>query len=258
MNEPGLQGNDFQDKVVLITGGTRGIGKALSLRLAGEGARVAMNYLSRTNEAEQTLQELESAGGQGMIVSGDVSTPEAADQIVAQVREQLGPIDMLVTAAGISIPGSADDMTWDRWKTTLNINLDGTFSMIYAVKDEMIDRGFGRIVTFSSIAGLRERENQVAYSSSKAAVIAMTRCMAQAWAGSNLRVNCVCPGLTETEMAHTLSDEVHKVIIDATPIGRIGKPEEIAAVARFLLSEESSFMTGQTIVASGGRVMLPG
>jgi NAD(P)-dependent dehydrogenase (short-subunit alcohol dehydrogenase family) len=130
--------------------------------------------------------------------------------------------------------------------------------MIYAVKDEMIDRGFGRIVTFSSIAGLRERENQVAYSSSKAAVIAMTRCMAQAWAGSNLRVNCVCPGLTETEMAHTLSDEVHKVIIDATPIGRIGKPEEIAAVARFLLSEESSFMTGQTIVASGGRVMLPG
>ena len=258
MNKPGSQGDDFQDKVVLITGGTRGIGKALALRLAGEGARVAMNYLSRTDEAEKTLAELESAGGQGMIVPGDVSTPESAEQIVAQAREQLGPIDMLVTAAGISIPGSADDMTWDRWKTTLNINLDGTFSMIYAVKDEMIERGFGRIVTFSSIAGLRERENQVAYSSSKAAVIAMTRCMAQAWAGNNLRVNCVCPGLTETEMAHTLSDEVHKVIIDATPIGRIGEPEEIAAVARFLLSEESSFMTGQTIVASGGRVMLPG
>ena len=258
MNKPGPQGDDFQDKVVLITGGTRGIGKALALRLAGEGARVAMNYLSRTDEAEKTLAELESAGGQGMIVPGDVSTPESAEQIVAQAREQLGPIDMLVTAAGISIPGSADDMTWDRWKTTLNINLDGTFSMIYAVKDAMIERGFGRIVTFSSIAGLRERENQVAYSSSKAAVIAMTRCMAQAWAGSNLRVNCVCPGLTETEMAHTLSDEVHKVIIDATPIGRIGEPEEIAAVARFLLSEESSFMTGQTIVASGGRVMLPG
>jgi len=258
MNKPGPQGDDFQDKVVLITGGTRGIGKALALRLAGEGARVAMNYLSRTDEAEKTLAELESAGGQGMIVPGDVSTPESAEQIVAQAREQLGPIDMLVTAAGISIPGSADDMTWDRWKTTLNINLDGTFSMIYAVKDEMIERGFGRIVTFSSIAGLRERENQVAYSSSKAAVIAMTRCMAQAWAGNNLRVNCVCPGLTETEMAHTLSDEVHKVIIDATPIGRIGEPEEIAAVARFLLSEESSFMTGQTIVASGGRVMLPG
>ena len=258
MNKPGSQGDDFQDKVVLITGGTRGIGKALALRLAGEGARVAMNYLSRTDEAEKTLAELESAGGQGMIVPGDVSTPESAEQIVAQAREQLGPIDMLVTAAGISIPGSADDMTWDRWKTTLNINLDGTFSMIYAVKDAMIERGFGRIVTFSSIAGLRERENQVAYSSSKAAVIAMTRCMAQAWAGSNLRVNCVCPGLTETEMAHTLSDEVHKVIIDATPIGRIGEPEEIAAVARFLLSEESSFMTGQTIVASGGRVMLPG
>jgi len=252
------QGSDFQGKVVLITGGTRGIGKALSLRLASEGAHVAMNYLSRTNEAEQALQELESAGGQGAIVAGDVSTPESAAEIVARAREQLGPIDMLETAAGISIPGSAADMTWERWKTTHNINLDGTFSMIYAVKDEMIERGFGRIVTFSSIAGLRERENQIAYSSSKAAVIAMTRCMAQAWAGVNLRVNCVCPGLTETEMAHTLSDEVHKVIIGATPLGRIGEPEEIAAVARFLLSEESSFMTGQTIVASGGRVMLPG
>ncbi|MFP6672254.1 MAG: SDR family oxidoreductase, partial [Pirellulaceae bacterium] len=166
------QGQDFQDKVVLITGGTRGIGKALALRLASEGARLAMNYLSRTDQAEQTLKELESAGGQGVIVPGDVSTPESAEQIVASNREQLGPIDMLVTAAGISIPGSANAMTWERWKTTHNINLDGTFSMIYAVKDEMIKRGFGRIVTFSSIAGLRERENQVAYSSSKAAVIA--------------------------------------------------------------------------------------
>ena len=258
MSESRIQGSDFQDKVVLITGGTRGIGKSLSLRLAAEGARVAMNYLSRSEDAEQALGELEAAGGQGMIVPGDVSTPEGAKQIVAQTRAQLGPVDMLVTAAGISIPGPADEMTWERWKTTHNINLDGTFSMIYAVKDEMIERGFGRIVTFSSIAGLRERENQIAYSSSKAAVIAMTRCMAQAWARCNLRVNCVCPGLTETEMAHTLSDEVHRVILDATPLGRIGEPEEIAAVARFLLSEESSFMTGQTMVASGGRVMLPG
>ncbi|MFP6602269.1 MAG: SDR family NAD(P)-dependent oxidoreductase, partial [Pirellulaceae bacterium] len=120
------QGQDFQDKVVLITGGTRGIGKALALRLASEGARLAMNYLSRTDQAEQTLQELESAGGQGVIVPGDVSTPESAEQIVASTREQLGPIDMLVTAAGISIPGSADAMTWERWKTTHNVNLDGT------------------------------------------------------------------------------------------------------------------------------------
>ena len=251
-------GQDFRDKVVLITGGTRGIGKALAVRLAGEGARVALNYKSREQEAQKAQAEIEALGGQVVTVCGDVSTPESAEQIVESARAGLGAIDMLVTAAGISIPGPADEVSWERWKTTLNINLDGTYNMIYAVKDEMIERNFGRIVTFSSIAGLRERENQVAYSTSKAAVIAMTRCVAQAWARHNLRVNCVCPGLTETEMAHTLSDEVHELIIGATPLGRIGRPDEIAAVARFLLSEESSFMTGQTIVASGGRVMLPG
>jgi len=140
----------------------------------------------------------------------------------------------------------------------MDINLDGTFNMLYAVKDEMIERHFGRIVTLSSIAALRERENQVHYSASKAAVIAMTRCCAQGWAKHNIRVNCVCPGLTETEMAHTLSPEVHQQILAATPLGRIGEPEEIAALIRFLASEESSYMTGQTVVASGGRVMLPG
>ncbi|MEO2009947.1 MAG: SDR family oxidoreductase, partial [Pirellulaceae bacterium] len=147
---------------------------------------------------------------------------------------------------------------WKTWKQTMDVNLDGTFNMVYAVKDEMIERSFGRIVTISSIAALRERENQVHYSASKAAVIAMTRCCAQAWARHNIRLNCLCPGLTETEMAHTLSPEVHRTIVAATPIGRIGTPEELASVARFLLSEESSFMTGQTVVASGGRVMLPG
>jgi NAD(P)-dependent dehydrogenase (short-subunit alcohol dehydrogenase family) len=184
--------------------------------------------------------------------------PESAAEIVAATREALGPVDMLVTSAGISMPGSADDVTWERWKKTMSVNLDGTFNMIYAVKDEMVQRGFGRMVTISSIAGLRERENQLPYSTSKAGVIAMTRCAAQAWAKHNIRVNCVCPGLTETEMAHTLSEEVHKEILAATPLGRIGRPEEIASLARFLLSEDSSYMTGQTVVASGGRVMLPG
>ena len=250
--------SDFEGKVVLVTGGTRGIGKALALQLAEEGALLALNYMSRTEDAEQTVQEVEQRGARAIAVAGDVSQPDAARSIVDTAREALGPIDMLVTSAGISIPGSADDVSWERWKTTLGVNLDGTFNMIYAVKDEMIERNFGRIVTVSSIAGLRERENQLPYSTSKAGVIAMTRCAAQAWGRYNIRVNCVCPGLTETEMAHTLSPEVHEVIVEATPLGRIGRPEEIANLARFLLSEQSSFMTGQTVVASGGRVMLPG
>jgi len=250
--------SDFEGKVVLVTGGTRGIGKALALQLAEEGALLALNYMSRTEDAEQTVQEVEQSGARAIAVAGDVSQPDAARSIVETTREALGPIDMLVTSAGISIPGPADDISWERWRTTMGINLDGTFNMIYAVKDEMIERNFGRIVTVSSIAGLRERENQLPYSTSKAGVIAMTRCAAQAWGRYNIRVNCVCPGLTETEMAHTLSPEVHEVIMEATPLGRIGRPDEIANLARFLLSEQSSFMTGQTVVASGGRVMLPG
>ncbi|MEZ6053644.1 MAG: SDR family oxidoreductase [Planctomycetaceae bacterium] len=122
----------------------------------------------------------------------------------------------------------------------------------------MIARGFGRIVLLSSIAGLRERENQVHYSASKAAVIAMTRCLAQAWAPHNIRINAICPGLIDTEMAYTLSPEAHKNIVANTPMKRMGQPEEIASVIRFLISDESSFMTGQSVVASGGRVMLPG
>ena len=250
--------SDFEGRVVLITGGTRGIGKALALQLADEGASLALNYMSRSEDAEQTVAEIEARGARAVAIAGDVSQPEAAREIVAVAREALGSIEMLVTSAGISIPGPADDVSWERWRTTLGINLDGTFNMIYAVKDEMIERNFGRIVTVSSIAGLRERENQLPYSTSKAGVIAMTRCAAQAWGRYNVRVNCVCPGLTETEMAHTLSPEVHEMIVEATPLGRIGRPEEIANLARFLLSEQSSFMTGQTVVASGGRVMLPG
>lgn len=253
-----MAAGEFAGKTVLITGGTRGIGKAVAVRLAGEGANVAANYFSRKDDAAGTLAEIEQAGGKAIIIEGDVSKPDEARRIAQQTRDAFGPIDMLVHAAGISIVEPASDVTWETWKRTMDVNLDGTFNMVYAVKDEMIERRFGRIVTVSSIAALRERENQVHYSASKAAVIALTRCCAQAWASSNVRVNCLCPGLTETEMAHTLSPESHKVIIAATPIGRIGRPEELAAVARFLLSDESSYMTGQTIVASGGRVMLPG
>ncbi len=250
--------SDFENKTVLITGGTRGIGRALAIRLAGEGARLALNYYSRSDDAQQTVEEIEAAGGKAIAIQGDVSQPEDAARIVAESREAFGSIEMLAHVAGLSTPMPASDVTWEVWKRELAVNLDGTFNMVYAVKDEMIERQFGRIVTVSSIAALRERENQVPYSVAKAGVIALTRCTAQAWAPYNVRINCVCPGLTETEMAHTLSQEVHNRIIGATPMGRIGEPEEIAALARFLLSEESSYTTGQTIVASGGRVMLPG
>ena len=248
----------FADRTILITGGSRGIGRAASLRLASEGARVAINYVANEAKAAETVAEIEAAGGVAVAIQGNVAIPAEAAEIAASTREAFGPIDMLVHSAGISIVEHATDVTWETWRKTMDVNLDGTFNMVYALKDEMIQREFGRVVLISSIAALRERENQVHYSASKAAVIAMTRCMAQGWAKHNIRINCICPGLIETEMAYTLAPETRAAILEGTPMGRIGVPEDISNVIRFLLSDESSFMTGQTVVASGGRVMLPG
>lgn len=255
---PEEHASSFADRHVLITGGTRGIGRAIAERLIHEGARLSLNYRARQEDAEAALQALTAGGGEAVALAGDVADPAAMRQVAASARERFGPIDMLVTSAGVSFPMHASTVTWDVWKQTLSVNLDGTFNSVYAVVDEMLQRRFGRIVTLSSIAGLREREYQMPYSVSKAGVIALTRCCAEAWGPSNVRINCVCPGLTETEMAHTLSPEVHAHILENTPLRRIGQPAEIANLARFLLSEESSYMTGQTVVASGGRVMLPG
>lgn len=248
----------FFGKTALVTGGTRGIGRATALRLASEGARVAVNYASQRARADETVAEIQTQGGTVIAVQGDVSRRDDVQRMVDEVRSAFGPIDLLVHSAGISIVEPASSVTWETWRRTMDVNLDGTFHTVYAVKDEMIAREYGRIVLLSSIAALRERENQLHYSASKAAVIAMARCLAQAWAKHNIRINCICPGLIDTDMAYTLSPEAHANIVANTPMHRLGRPEEIANVVRFLLSDESSFMTGQTVVASGGRVMLPG
>lgn len=253
-----MPANDFAQKTVLVTGGSRGIGRAAAIRLGTEGARVAVNYVARRDKAEEVVHDIAAAGGTAVAVQGDVSSPEDVQRMVAETRSAFGPIDMLVHSAGLSIVEPADKVTWETWRQVMSVNLDGTFHVIDALKDEMIARKFGRIVLLSSIAALRERKNQVHYSAAKAGVIAMARCLAEAWAEHNIRINTICPGLIDTDMAKLLSPEVTKYVIANTPIGRLGTAEEIAAAIRFLLSDESSFITGQALVVSGGRVMLPG
>ncbi len=250
--------NEFAGKTILVTGGSRGIGRAAALRLASEGARVGVNYVTRRDKADEVVREIATAGGSAVAVQGDVTSPEQVQSMVQETRAAFGPIDMLVHSAGLSILEKAEDVTFETWRQVMSVNLDGTFHVIHALQDEMIARQFGRIVLLSSIAALRERKNQVHYSAAKAGVIAMARCLAEAWAEHNIRINTICPGLIATDMGKLMSPEATQYVIANTPMRRLGTPEEIAAAIRFLLSDESSFMTGQSLVVSGGRVMLPG
>jgi 3-oxoacyl-[acyl-carrier protein] reductase len=248
--------NEFNQRVVLITGGSRGIGRATALRLANEGADIAFSYASRAGDAEETAAAIRALGRRVVYRPCNVAKPEEVQRLVDAARE-LGPIDYLVHSGAISNIQDHRTLSLDLWRETIDVNLTGTYLAVFAVKDEMIARRFGRIVTLSSVAALRPRKMQIHYASAKAGVIAFTRCCAEAFAPHNVRINGIAPGLIDTEMARVLPPETMQAVVEQTPLGRLGTPEEMAAVIRFLLSEESSFMTGHTLAASGGRIMLP-
>jgi 3-oxoacyl-[acyl-carrier protein] reductase len=248
--------SEFTNRVALITGGSRGIGRAAALRLAREGADIAFSYATRAADAEQTAAAIRALGRRVVHRRCDVSSPDDVQRLVEAAR-QLGPIDYLVHSGAISNIQDHSTLSLDLWRQTIEVNLTGTYIVVFAVKDEMIARRFGRIVTLSSVAALRPRKMQIHYASAKAGVIAFTRCCAEAFAMHNVRINCVAPGLIDTEMARVLPEEARRAVVEQTPLNRLGTPGEIAAVIRFLLSDESSFITGDTVEASGGRIMLP-
>ena len=248
---------ELAGRTALVTGGSRGIGRAVCVRLAREGARIGLNY-TRNEDAARAAQALvEAEGADCALVKADVSDPAAVAAMVGEVERALGPVDLLVTSAGVAPDESRGEVSFEEWRRAMAVNLDGTFLPIMAVKDGMIGRGFGRIVCFASIAGLRPRAAMLAYSTSKAAAIGFARSCSEAFAPA-IRINCIAPGLIDTDMpAASLTPEIRQRMIEATPLKRIGRPEEMAELALFLLSERSSYTTGQTYVADGGRVTLP-
>ncbi|MBI2824453.1 MAG: 3-oxoacyl-ACP reductase FabG [Planctomycetia bacterium] len=247
---------EFHDRVAIVTGGSRGIGRAVALRLASEGANVAISFASRRDAAQETVEAIRAMGRKVVAERCNVAEPEEVARLADRSRRELGPIAFLAHCGAISNLADHKELSYDLWREMIDVNLTGTYNAVFAVKDEMIARGFGRIVTVSSIAALLPRKMQIHYSASKAGVTALTRCCAEAFAPHNVRINCVAPGLVETEMADVLPPDRKAEVIAATPMQRIGQPDELANVIRFLLSDESSYMTGQTIVASGGRMMM--
>lgn len=248
---------ELAGRTALVTGGAKGIGAACCLLLAKAGARVAVNYRSSNVAAEQLVARIEAADGTALACRADVTSDAEVAAMVDEVEAQLGPIDLLVNNAGIFDFVSHEATTLEQWQRTLDINLTGCYRVTWAVKPGMIERRFGRIVNLSSISALRARPMSIAYAVSKAGMTALTKSLAEAVAPHNIRVNAVAPGLIDTEIIKDVDPRVIESIVANTPLGRLGQPDDIAEVVLFLLSERSRFMTGQTIVASGGRVMLP-
>jgi 3-oxoacyl-[acyl-carrier protein] reductase len=244
-------------RVALVTGGSRGIGAAIVRRLAQAGARVAVNYRARRDAAEALVAEIHSAGGEALAVGGDVADDGAVVRMVGEVEAALGPVELLVNSAGVFDYLTFDQVTPAIWRRTLDVNLTGTYLMSWAVKDRMLSAGFGRIVNLSSISALQPRPLSIAYAASKAGLAGLTKGCAAAWAARGIRVNAIAPGLIETEILEGVSEPQKQALIAATPMQRIGQPSEIADLTVYLLSDQASFVTGQTIVACGGRCMVP-
>ena len=243
---------DFADRVALVTGGSRGIGRAVCVELARRGARIAINYADNRAAAAEACERVEAAGGTCLPIQADVSDPGAVAAMVETAARELGAVDLLVTCAAIVHEQTHTEMDLATWRRTFAVNLDGTYHPVMALKDGMIERGYGRIVCISSLAALRPRPTSVAYSASKAAIIALVRSCAVAFAPA-VRVNCVAPGFVDTEILAFMDDEAKRAVIEATPLKRLGDPHEIAEMVAFLLSDRSSFTTGQTVLACGGQ-----
>jgi 3-oxoacyl-[acyl-carrier protein] reductase len=247
---------EFAGKTALVTGGSRGIGRATCVALAREGANVAINFAANPDAAGETRAAVEAEGVKAITVQADVSDPDQVAAMVATVEQGLGPVDLLVANAGIGTANTHDALDFAKWRRTMDVNVDGVFHSIMAVKDGMLARKYGRIVCIASIAGLFARPFLLDYAVSKAAVIAIARNFGPALA-PHVRVNAVAPGLTDTEMVSGLDSEQLNAMVDITPMKRMGRTDEIAQMILFQLSDRSSFTTGQTMVADGGRVTLP-
>jgi 3-oxoacyl-[acyl-carrier protein] reductase len=216
-----------------------------------------VNYHANEGAARQSANAVEEAGARAIVVQADVADADAAKRMVSEVEDKLGPVDLLVNNAGIFDVEPHTDVTAESWQRTIDCNLTGTFYVTWAVKDGMIERGYGRIVNVTSVAAVDPRPHAIAYAVSKAGMVALTQSLSRAIAAHGVRVNAVAPGLIDTEILCDSDQSLLDTIIAATPMGRIGQPDEVADTVLFLLSDLSRFSTGQTLVCSGGRVLLP-
>lgn len=243
------------NQVALVTGASRGIGRAIAVELSAAGWAVCVNYLEHREAAEELVRQLRANGREAIALRADVADRQAVDTMVRTAQAELGPIELLVNNAGISRQGLFQDTGDETWARILAVNLTGARNAALAVLPHMLSEKRGCIVNISSIWGLRGASCEVAYACSKAAVIGLTRSLALELAPSGIRVNCVAPGCIETDMVRVLGQETRAMLVEETPLGRLGTPEDIAHAVVFLSSSKASFLTGQVLTADGGFIV---
>ncbi len=240
------------EKTALITGSSRGIGRATAKKLASYGYNVCVNCVERDDLADELVLQIKNEGGSAIAFKADVSDRKQVDAMVDKIKSEFGPISLLVNNAGVAGQALFQDVTDKMWDRYFNVNLNGARNTIQAVLPDMIHEKKGVIVNVSSIWGLHGASCEVTYSCTKHALIGLTKSLAMELAPSGIRVNCVAPGVIDTDMLQVLDREVREGLADETPLGRLGTPEDIANAICFLASDEASFITGQVLVSDGG------
>ncbi len=242
-------------KVALVTGASRGIGRAIAVRLASEGAKVAINYAGNTAKAEEVKAEIEKNGGEAILVQADVSSAEAVDAMIEKVTEAFGQIDILVNNAGITRDGLLMRMKEEDFEAVINTNLKGVFYCTKAVSKLMMKKRSGRIVNMASVVGLMGNAGQANYAAAKAGVIGFSKSAAKELAARGINVNVVAPGFIATDMTAAMTDKAKEATLAGIPLKRMGQPEDVANAVLFLVSDYASYITGQIVNVDGGMVM---
>ena len=246
----------LRGKIALVTGASRGIGRAIAKLFAQEGAKVVINYSRSEKEASSLAEEIKKQGGEVLLIKADVSKPQEVKEMVKKTLARFGRIDILINNAGVLVQASFLESTAQMWNKMMDVNLKGSYLCAKEVAPLMLKQKSGKIINISSVSGLAQKSalGNVPYATSKAGVIGLTRSLAVNL-GSTINVNAICPGLIETDMSASLPPERRRIPVEEAPLQRIGRPEEIAYAALFLASEESDFITGEVITVSGGRGM---
>ena len=236
----------------LVTGASRGLGRAIALELGQRGFFVAVHYGKSATEAEAVAAEITAGGGQAVLVQGDLSSMEGAKAVVTQAVEKLGGLEVLVNNAGITRDGLVLRMKDEDWDAVIETNLSAPFALIRTALRSMMSAKYGRIVNISSVVGLMGNPGQANYISSKAGLIGLTKAIAKEYGGKNITCNAIAPGFISSDMTDKLPEAVSTKYLESIPAGRFGTPEDVAAVVAFLVSEAASYVNGQTIAVDGG------